>query len=91
MIQSPKWRGGGYAGARENFKEALLTKGHHSPKEKLLAKADDMALTQANRLGYTADQLFDWANSRKGSQYGESWFSHGGKYANRHAPAPLNQ
>lgn len=89
MIDRPEWRKFGYIGARDVFKDAILTQGHSGPRAKLLTRADAMVLDRANDLGYTEDQLFDWANSKRGKAYGDCWFHDGGKHAMKYLPRSM--
>lgn len=62
--------GWGYIGERRHLSEANR------------AAADKLILDNANRYGATADQLFEWANSKEGRYYADSWAD-----GNRHGHA----
>lgn len=40
----------------------------------VVAAADARIITEANARGWTARDLFNWANSRSGRFYGDAWF-----------------
>ena len=70
------WAGFGYIGEREN---QLFT-------GRDVTAADEMLLESANRQGLTADELFDWANSKAGRWYGDCWFGANGQHAEKYLP-----
>lgn len=39
-----------------------------------VTEADTWLLTEANRQGWTAQEMFDWLNSKPGRVYGDLWF-----------------
>ena len=68
--QHDEWLGFGYIGARKNAIEAIMSEESGFTAE-ALAVADEMVLFHANRLGWTRDQFFEWANSRAGRWAGD--------------------
>jgi hypothetical protein len=80
---NPQWSGFGYLGARRN---ALQDGDHEAPPQPaLVAAADAYLIRRANRLGWTAADLFRWANSKLGRWYGDVWFGNDQPYRQRHA------
>ncbi len=80
MTTRDEWEGFGYLGGRQ----IAIEEG----KTELVAKADAMALENANRAGWTADQLFDrWANQKVGRWYGDCWFGSNGHHAEKYLPS----
>lgn len=88
MYSNPEWEGFGYLGERRN---ELDPEGRHSAEYAagLVAKADAMALSQANQYGLTLEQLFAWANSKRGRWYGDCWFGSNGQHAARYLPTDM--
>ena len=76
MTTNEMWLGFGYLGERRNAREA----GHDT------TAADESAIAEANRLGLTAEELFEWANSKNGRWYGDCWFGANGQHAELYAP-----
>lgn len=76
MTTNEAWLGFGYLGERRNAREA----GRDT------TTADESAIAEANRLGLTAEELFEWANSKIGRWYGDCWFGANGQHAERYAP-----
>ena len=74
MYRNDEWEGFGYLGERR-----------HQTQEARDA-ADTKVLAEANRLGLTADQLFEWANSRPGRWYGDCMFGANGQHADDYLP-----
>jgi hypothetical protein len=84
MYRNDEWEGFGYLGGRRN---ALSNEDPESPAQpERVAEADAKALAEANRLGMTAEQLFEWANSKMGRWYGDSMFGANGQHAERYLP-----
>ena len=80
MTSRDEWLGFGYLGGRRIALEEGRTD--------LVARADAMALENANRAGWNADQLFNsWANQKVGRWYADSWFGCNGKHAERYLPS----
>lgn len=63
-----EWLGFGYIGERERALQNV------EPEAPSVAVADEMVLFHANRLGWTVDQFFAWANSRSGRYAGDVLF-----------------
>lgn len=59
-----EWQGWGYLGERQ---QAMTT----AAGRRGAARSDRAVLAEANRLGWTADQLFEWANSREGRHFAD--------------------
>lgn len=76
MTASPEWQGFGYLGERATQKE----------QSRDTTEADEKAIAEANRLGLTEAELFEWANSKNGRWYGDCMFGNHGKHAERYAP-----
>jgi hypothetical protein len=85
MTTDDRWLGFGYLGERRN---ELDPEGRHTAERaaELVAKADAMALTQANLYGLTYEEVFTWANSKRGRWYGDCWFGANGQHAERYLP-----
>lgn len=84
MTANDEWLGFGYLGARRN---TLTSNDPEAPADPaLVAAADAKALAEANRLGLTHEQLFDWANSRVGRYYGDCMFGNDGQHADDYLP-----
>lgn len=80
MTSRDEWLGFGYLGGRQIEIEAGRTE--------LVAKADALALENANRAGWTADQLFDrWANQKVGRWFADCMFGGAGKHAEKYLPS----
>lgn len=65
-----EWLGFGYIGARKNGLEAAAA-GEPGFTVERIAVADEMVLFHANRVGWTVDQLFEFANSKAGRWVGD--------------------
>lgn len=76
MTTNEKWLGFGYLGERRN----ALESGRDT------TAADESAIAEANRLGLTVEELFEWANSKNGRWYGDCWFGANGQHAETYAP-----
>lgn len=76
MYRNDDWEGFGYLGERRN----------QQAEGKDTSAADEKALAEANRLGLTAEELFDWANSKRGRWYGDSMFGANGQHADTLLP-----
>jgi hypothetical protein len=84
MYRNDEWEGFGYLGGRRN---ALSNEDPESPAQpERVAEADAKALAEANRLGMTAEDLFEWANSKAGRWYGDCMFGGAGRHAERYLP-----
>lgn len=76
MQSNDEWEGFGYLGERRNQKaEGRSTEA-----------ADAKALAEADRLGLTDAELFEWANSKKGRWYGDCVFGSNGSHAEKYLP-----
>lgn len=68
---NPHWLGFGYL----NERRYALIDGDTGPAQPdRVAEADARLLAAANEQGWTAEELFDWLNSKPGRWYGEGWF-----------------
>jgi hypothetical protein len=76
MTTKKEWLGSGYLGERATQRE----QGRDT------SEADEKAIAEANRLGLTDAELFDWANSKNGRWYGDCMFGNHGQHAERYAP-----
>lgn len=76
MYANYDWEGFGYLGERRNA----------AAEGKDTAAADAKVLAEANRLGLTAAELFDWANSKAGRWYGDCMFGANGQHAELYLP-----
>jgi hypothetical protein len=74
---SDEWLGFGYLGERRS---ALDSSDPESQRAHLVDETDDFVLDYANQLGWTADELFAWANSKNGRWLGDVAFG-GGRLA----------
>lgn len=84
MMKNEMWLGFGYLGERRN---TLTSTDPECPaRPDLVAKADAAAVAEANRLGLTDAELFDWANSRTGRYYGDCMFGSDGRHAEKYLP-----
>jgi len=68
--QNDEWLGYGYIGARKNALEAIES-GEWDVPLFVVEQADEAVLMEANRLGWTTDKLFEWANSKPGRWAGD--------------------
>ena len=70
-----RWLGFGYIGARRNYLLGDDTDPEiPTPDPQLVADADTAILARARELGWTADDLFEWANSKLGRWFGDYAF-----------------
>ena len=76
MATKDEWLGFGYLGERKNQREM----GRDT------TEADEKAIAEANRLGLTDEELFDWANSKNGRWYGDCMFGSNGQHAEIYMP-----
>ena len=86
MENNPEWLGFGYLGTR---RDAADNTDPEVPATDpiVIAEADMKALDDANAHGLTADQLFDWANSKYGRWYGDCMFHNDGRHAEQYLPS----
>jgi hypothetical protein len=75
MYRNDEWLGFGYLGERRNHTDAEVE------------AADAKALEDANNNSLTAEELFDWANSKDGRWYGDCMFGNNGNHADRYLPS----
>lgn len=75
MYLNEEWLGFGYLGERRNQTD-----------DRLVRTADVKAIDEANRLGLTHAELFDWANSKNGRWYGDCMFGNNGRHADDYLP-----
>jgi hypothetical protein len=68
---NPNWCGVGYLRVRQY---ALDGDEDTAPQPDRVAEADLRALEVANARGWSAEDLFEWLNSKNGRWYGDSWF-----------------
>lgn len=68
--QHDEWLGYGYIGARKNAIEAAMSEEPGFTAERI-AVADEMVLFHANRLGWSRERFFEWANSKAGRWTGD--------------------
>jgi hypothetical protein len=84
MYRNDEWLGFGYLGERRN---ELTSRDAESPaRPDLVAIADNMAIAEANRLGLTPAEFFDWANSKLGRWYGDCMFGGNEQHAESYLP-----
>ena len=87
MQAHPDYEGFGYIGGRlaqiemVRSGEVPAVEGDH-----YLDQADLMAIESANQQGLTAEQFFQWANSKRGRWYADCWFGCRGQHAEKYLP-----
>ena len=86
MTTDERWLGFGYLGERRNLREAVASGERPAEDLEWIEKADSAALAQAEMYNLSFDQLFDWANSRRGRIYADCWFGSGGQHARSYLP-----
>lgn len=69
---NPEWNGHGYLAERRTALES--TDPECPPQPERVAQADAHVVAEANRLGWTRRDLFEWSDSRPGRFYGDAWF-----------------
>jgi hypothetical protein len=77
----PEWANFGYLGERQSFLTSTDPEAPARPDR--VAAADARLLAEANARGWTAEQLFEWANSKPGRWYGDLWFGNDGTPSDR--------
>ena len=92
MTTDPRWLGFGYLGERRNLRaEVVSGERFRTDVIDLIARADALALAQANMYGLDADTFFHWANSIQGRKYGDCWFGSGGRHASSYLPTEFGK
>lgn len=77
--RNEEWEGFGYLGERRN----QVAEGRS------VEEADAKVLADANALGLTEGQLFEWMNSKLGRWFGDCMFGNQGQHADRYAPSAM--
>ncbi len=72
MTRDDRWLGFGYLGERRNELESTDEEALARPD--LVAAVDALVLAYATEQGWTADDLFTWANSKLGRWFADSMF-----------------
>ena len=79
MYRNDEWEGFGYLGGRRiATAEGKLAE---------VTEADARVLADANVNGLTAEELFAWANSKKGRWFADCMFGANGQHADRYLPS----
>jgi hypothetical protein len=69
---NPEWCGFGYLSTRNHALSSIDPECPAQPER--VAQADARVIAEANQRSWTADDLFEWLNSRNGRYFGDLWF-----------------
>lgn len=72
---NPVWHGHGYLGERRHALDSTDPECPAQPDT--VAAADEWIVNRANELGWSREDLFEWADSKYGRWYGDLWFGGG--------------
>lgn len=81
MATDDRWEGFGYLGERRNQLEAAATGELPTDPTRMLVEATDQRVIDfANHRGLSYEELFTWANGKKGRWFGDVMFGGSGRF-----------